>query len=550
MKGDLSLSARAAPAVAKQAPTDRVSRAGWHMLTLVSLTQMLSLLDRNILAILNPRIKQDLNIGDAEMGLLYGTVFALFYVLFSLPLGRLADGWVRTRLLAISIAFWSLATGLAAFAGGFALLALSRLGVGIGEAAAQPAGTSLIYDHFPKARRGVAMAVMAAALATGLGLSSVLGGLAADWWDARYLPGTAPLGFAGWQFAFLVAALPGLPLAFAMWRMREPVRGQIDGIETTPDPAPFRASAETLVSVLPGSNWFVLWRRNAGARQWAINVGSLLLIGGLMTVIAKICAAFSPRPALHLAGVTVDAHMLQWTVVGVGLIVIVNLVQSLRLTDRPAYAVIFGSPSLLMCIAVGALQTMINYGIMGFTPAFLMKNYGLSPGVTGLQFGLLAAAIGILGPAIAGPLADFANRHYPVKGRIAVTLVALTLSPLLQAWMYRAPDPTSFYWRFFIYSFFLTMWLPPLYAVMYDQVLPRMRAITVSIYMFVTTILGLGVGPYVVGMISDANGGDIGAAVGTINLVAPVIIGLLIMLFLRVRKDEASIMVRAHAAGE
>lgn len=548
MKADLSSPVRPAPAGADR--TDRVSRAGWHMLTLVSLTQMLSLLDRNILAILNPRIKQDLGIGDAEMGLLYGTVFALFYVLFSLPLGRLADGWIRTRLLAISIAFWSLATGLAAFAGGFALLALSRLGVGIGEAAAQPAGTSLIYDHFPKARRGVAMAVMAAALATGLGLSSVLGGLAADWWDARYLPGTAPLGFSGWQFAFLVAALPGLPLAIAMWRAREPVRGRIDGIETAPDPAPFRASAETLVSVLPGSNWFVLWRRKAGARQWAINIGSLVLIGALMALIARVCAAFSPRPALRLAGVDVDAHMLQWTVVGVGLIVIVNLVQSLRLTDRPAFAVIFGSPSLLLCIAVGALQTMINYGIMGFTPAFLMKSYGLSPGVTGLQFGLLAAGIGILGPAVAGPLADFANRRYPVRGRIAVTLVALTLSPLLQAWMYRAPDPGSFYWRFFVYSFFLTMWLPPLYAVMYDQVLPRMRAITVSIYMFVTTILGLGVGPYVVGMISDANGGDIGAAVGTINLVAPVIIILLVLLLVRVRKDEASIMARAHAAGE
>lgn len=532
------------------APTSRVSAAGWRMLTLVSLTQMLSLLDRNILAILNPRIKQDLGIGDAEMGLLYGTVFALFYVLFSLPIGRLADGWVRTRLLAISIAFWSLATGLAAFASGFALLAISRLGVGIGEAAAQPAGTSLVYDYFPKARRGVAMAVMAAALATGLGLSSVLGGLAADWWDTRFATGAAPFGFSGWQFAFLMAAIPGFPLAFAMWRAREPARGLSDGITTPPDPAPFRASAQTLVSILPGSNWFVLWRRNAGAGQWAINIGSLLFTIAAMTVIARTCAAISPRPALHVGGLAIDAHMLQWTVVGIGLIVIINLVQSLRLTDRPAFAVIFGSPSLLACMAIGALQTMINYGIMGFTPAFLMKHYGLSPGMTGLQFGLLAAAIGIIGPAIAGPVADFANRYHPVRGRIAVTLVSLTLSPLLQAWMYRAPDPASFYWRFSVYSFFLTMWLPPLYAVMYDQVLPRMRAITVSIYLFVTTILGLGVGPYVVGMLSDANGGDIPAAIGTINLVAPIIIGLLVLLLVRVRKDEASILARARAAGE
>ena len=121
----------------------RLAHTAGYALALVALTNAISLLDRNILAILAPRIKHDLGIGDAEMGLLYGTVFALFYALFSLPLGRLADGWVRTRLLAITLSFWSLATALAAAANGFALLALSRLGVGIGEGAAQPAGFSL-----------------------------------------------------------------------------------------------------------------------------------------------------------------------------------------------------------------------------------------------------------------------------------------------------------------------------------------------------------------------------------------------------------------------
>ena len=132
---------------------------------------------------------------------------------FHLPLGRLADGWVRTRLLAITLAFWSLATGLAAAAQGFALLALSRLGVGIGEGAAQPAGFSLVFDRYAKPRRGFATAVIAAAIALGLGGSSVLGGVAADWWDHRHAGGVAPLGLKGWQFAFLMAALPGLILA-------------------------------------------------------------------------------------------------------------------------------------------------------------------------------------------------------------------------------------------------------------------------------------------------------------------------------------------------
>ena len=83
-------------------PVPAVNRTAWIALALVALVNAVSLLDRQILAILAPAIKADLKVGDAEMGLLYGTVFALFYALFSLPLGRLADGWVRTRLLTVA----------------------------------------------------------------------------------------------------------------------------------------------------------------------------------------------------------------------------------------------------------------------------------------------------------------------------------------------------------------------------------------------------------------------------------------------------------------
>ena len=120
-------------------PADKVPKGAWYALALVASAQMMSLLDRQILSILAPSIREDLQIGDAELGLLYGTVFSLFYALFSLPLGRLVDGWIRTRLLAICIFAWSMFAGLSAFASGFTLLAISRLGVGIGEGASQPA---------------------------------------------------------------------------------------------------------------------------------------------------------------------------------------------------------------------------------------------------------------------------------------------------------------------------------------------------------------------------------------------------------------------------
>lgn len=527
----------------------KVTRAGWYALFLVSSGQGLSLLDRQILSILAPSISRDLGIGDAEIGLLYGTLFALFYALFSLPLGRLVDGWIRTRLLAICILMWSLATGMAAFAQSFAVLAISRLGVGIGEGAAQPGANSIIFDTFPRHLRGTAMAAMGIATALGLGLSMALGGFVAQWWDGRYPSGDAPLGFSGWQFAFLVAALPGILLAWALFRMKEPVRGGMDGIPPRDDPHPFKASAAVLGAVTPGANWVSLWNREAGRKQWTINLVGFALIVAVCWTMTQVSQAFSPRPPIEALGLNLDPHVLQWFVVGFGAFVVLNLFQSLKLTDRPTYNVMF-SPSLLLLFVVGGLQTSINYGVMGFTPSFLIREYGLDQATTGLQFGLLAAALGVLGPIIAGPLSDFLTVRMGAKGRVWLTLASLGISPFFGIWTFSAADPFSFYVRFSIYSLILTLWLPPIYSLYYDLVLPRMRGIASSTYIIVSTLLGLGMGPYFVGIVSDRNGGDLGQAIISINIVAPVIAVILIYVLFRINRDEASVLDRARAAGE
>ena len=527
----------------------KISRAGWYALFLVSSAQAMSLLDRQILSILANDIRADLNIGNAEIGLLYGTVFALFYALFSLPLGRLVDGWIRTRLLGICILSWSVATGLAAFAQSFAVLAISRLGVGIGEGAAQPGANSIIFDTFPRNRRGTAMAAMGIATALGLGLSMALGGFVAQWWDARYPAGDAPLGFSGWQFAFLVAALPGLLLAWALFRMKEPLRGGMDGLPAENDAHPFKASAAVLGSVTPGANWFMLWHRKAGARQWAINLGGLALILAVCWTMTQVTQDFSPRPALQALGMAIDPHVLQWFVVGFGAFVVLNLFQSLKLTDRPTYNVVT-SPSVLLLIVVAGLQTSINYGVMGFTPSFLGREYGLSLAETGLQFGLLAAALGLVGPVLAGPLSDWLTVRMGGRGRVWLTIFSLGVSPLAGIWTYNAPDTTSFYLRFSVYSIILTLWLPPLYSLIYDQVLPRMRGLTSSIFIIITTLLGLGMGPYFVGIVSDKLSGDLGRAIISVNVVTPVIVLILLYLLTRINRDESLIRERARAGGE
>ena len=136
------------------------------------------------------------------------------------------------------------------------------------------------------------------------------------------------------------------------------------------------------------------------------------------------------------------------------------------------------------------------------------------------------------------------------RGRVWLTIFALGVSPLIGIWTYSAEDPTSFYIRFAIYSVVLTLWLPPIYSLYYDLVLPRMRGLTSSIYIIISTLLGLGMGPYFVGIVADRNGGDLGKAIVSVNVVAPAVLLCLFIVLWRIGKDESTIIERARAGGE
>jgi sugar phosphate permease len=69
----------------------------WYVLTVLVLVYVLNFIDRQILSILAEDIKRDLKLTDADLGFLFGTAFGVFYALFGIPLGRLADGWHRVR---------------------------------------------------------------------------------------------------------------------------------------------------------------------------------------------------------------------------------------------------------------------------------------------------------------------------------------------------------------------------------------------------------------------------------------------------------------------
>ena len=216
------------------------SSYSWYVLLVLVIVYILNFIDRQILSILAVDIKADLGLTDADMGFLGGAAFAVFYALFGIPLGRLADNWSRVKLLSIGLALWSIMTALSGFARNQVELTMARMGVGVGEATASPTAYSLISDYFPKRQRATALAIYSSGLYIGGGVSLFLGALIVQSWDAAY-PQGGPLGLAGWHAAFVAVGIPGILVGLWVATLREPVRGAMDGLVTPAHPAPFRA---------------------------------------------------------------------------------------------------------------------------------------------------------------------------------------------------------------------------------------------------------------------------------------------------------------------
>src|SRR5512139_1429515 len=146
----------------------------WYVLAVLVLVYVFNFIDRQILSILAQEIKGDLGLSDAEIGFLYGTAFAVFYAIFGIPLGRLADVWVRRSLIALGLAFWSAMTALSGTARSFPTLGAYRIGVGVGEASASPAAFSSLVDWFPARLRATAISIYSSGVYIGAGIGIFL----------------------------------------------------------------------------------------------------------------------------------------------------------------------------------------------------------------------------------------------------------------------------------------------------------------------------------------------------------------------------------------
>lgn len=214
----------------KQNPTEAAppypgAAYAWYVVSVLMVIHVFSFIDRQILGLLVEPIKADLDISDTQMSYLMGFSFALFYTLFGIPIGRLADSKSRRAIIAAALGFWSLMTAGCGVVTRYWQFVLMRMGVGVGEGALSPSAFSLIADYFPKERLATAVSLYSTGIYFGGGLAFVIVAQiigAASGSEAYVMPLIGEI--RPWQVVFFAIGLPGIAATTLLLTVREPFR--------------------------------------------------------------------------------------------------------------------------------------------------------------------------------------------------------------------------------------------------------------------------------------------------------------------------------------
>jgi len=364
-------------------------------MVVLAVVYMFNFVDRQILAILLPAIRDEFLVSDTVLGLLAGTAFAVFYATLGVPIALLADRWNRRNLIAIALTIWSGMTALSGMAANIWQLALARVGVGIGEAGCSPPAHSMISDLYPPEQRSTAMGFYTLGISSGIMLAYLAGG-----WVVENM---------GWREAFFIVGIPGLVLAaIVRLTVAEPPRGASENRADNRDHPSLRSVFTFLL-----------------ARRSFVHMG----------------------------------------------------------------------------IAAG-LSSFSGYAVISFFPSFIIRSYDMAIVSLGVWLGLILGIAGGAGFFLGGYLADFFGR---IRQRNAMWFIAATQLAGAAASMavYLSPTASAALLLFILPAFLSNFYLAPVLAQTQSLVALRMRGVASAIMLLIINLIGLGLGPPVVGALSD-----------------------------------------------
>lgn len=380
-------------------PSHSAPRAGanrYLVLALLFIVYTFNFIDRQIIGILAVPIQEELRVNDAQMGLLGGLAFALFYTGLGIPIAWLADRWSRSWIMTIALTLWSGFTALCGLATTYTQLFLARMGVGVGEAGGVAPAYSLISDYFPPKERARALAVYSFGIPIGSAAGIALGGVVASLVD--------------WRVAFIVVGLAGVLVA-PIFRavVKEPERGRYDA---KPDAAPKAGffSALALVAKKPSF--------------WLLSFGA-------------------------------------------------------------------------------SCSSIMGYGSFFWIPSFLRRSYEFDLQQAAFFYSAILLVGGVIGVWLGGMLGD----KLGAKRRAMFALVpaaAWLLAAPCYALGLLSPSPAAAFFLFLAPTALGLVWLGPVIAAVQHLAPAHMRTTASASFLFINNLIGIGLGTWLLGLISDA----------------------------------------------
>jgi predicted MFS family arabinose efflux permease len=371
------------------------TKAAYYALGILTIVYSINFIDRQLLSILQESIKADLMLSDAQLGLLTGFAFALFYTFAGLPIASLADRSNRRNIVAISLTIWSGMTAISGLAQNYWQLLAARVGVGIGEAGGSPPSHSMISDIFPPEKRASAIGFYS----TGISIGILFGFLFGGWLNE----------FFGWRVAFFVVGIPGVLLALVLYlTVPEPIRGLAENRASTGDNP------------------------------------------SMMTV----------------------------------------------------FKVLLSRRSFLFMALGAAMNAFAGYSTANWVASFMIRTHQMPTGELGTWLALIIGLGGAIGVFGSGVLADNLGKK-DKRWYMWVPVYAAAISVPFQIATYWVDGPYAALMCMTIPSILANAYLGATIASVHGMVGLRMRAVSSALLFFILNIIGLGMGPTTVGLVSD-----------------------------------------------
>ncbi|MDP9193374.1 MAG: MFS transporter [Acidobacteriota bacterium] len=385
----------------------------------------LNFFDRVIGGALAEPIRREWNLSDSALGAL-GTAFTLLYAFVGIPLGRLSDRGSRKKILAAAVFVWSALTAVSGITRTYWQLFVTRLGVGVGEAACAPAATSLIGDLVPPQRRARAMSIFMMGLPIGIALS--------------YLVGSFVAHAYGWRAAFFVAGLPGLLVAVAALFIAEPARGMKETVAVgtrTRAGSPWR-----ILLSIPTLWWLILSGALHNFNMYALGSflspllmryhGAGLREAGLITMVVY---GLSGIPGLLVGGMLAD----RWAAKRRDGRLLIAAICTALAAPLMLLALMRPANDVVLFAVLGGLACMVMY--VYYASVYATLQDVVEPSLRGTAMSIYFFAMYVLGASF-GPLAtgmasDFFTRKAAIAAG-AADAVGKALEPFRGAGLHSA----------------------------------------------------------------------------------------------------------------